>query len=171
MPWPEDFLLIGGIPFEAVEKHYYPHYSALLYDVFPPGSPFMVSPSGPTNVRWHSDFSIQVAHHVFLTPLVVEIKPATHFDTISAREYADWQMRQRLTSLMSAPIHLPTVYGLSFLGRRVCFYRLEEGGEVIPFSIPRDPDIVNDVAPQQGWRMDILEQDTEDQIRDLVITI
>ena len=54
---------------------------------------------------------------------------------------------------------LPTLYAVSAMGTKICFYSKPRDGLLTPRRIPPDPDLILDVAPIERWAYDILEED------------
>jgi hypothetical protein len=66
---------------------------------------------------------------------------------------------------------LPTLYGVSALGTKLCFYSLnvrETDLVIMPQAIPRDPILVTDTAPADRWAFDILEPAGEARFREVI---
>lgn len=64
-----------------------------------------------------------------------------------------------LTALGYTDCPLPTLYAVSAMGTKLCFYSKLRDGTVTPTYIPSDPRLLLDVAPKDRWDYDILEED------------
>jgi len=58
---------------------------------------------------------------------------------------------------------------LNYTGSALCFTVSKETNRVTPPSIPRDPEIVNDIAPQARWKYELLEADGEAKFRPIIV--
>ena len=63
-----------------------------------------------------------------------------------------------LTVLDYIDCPLPTLYAVSAMGTRLCFYSKPRNGRLTPHRIPLDPDLMLDIAPRERWDCDILEE-------------
>jgi hypothetical protein len=117
---------------------------------------------------------------------VLELKPPSHLEILSKRQAADEQIRMRMGDLVGQrsirifyhPLDLfvgtcplDTLYAVSALGTRLCFYTLDttnEDAAIVPISIQRHPTRVNDTAPATRWAYDILEPAGEQQFSEIV---
>ena len=87
--------------------------------------------------------------------LFLEVKPPSHIRDISTPEDAGQQMRQRFKAIFDDRI--PTLYGLSTLGSKICLYTLHrETGDILPEEIPTSGIRVKDTAPSTRWNFDIV---------------
>ncbi|KIO24253.1 hypothetical protein M407DRAFT_26367 [Tulasnella calospora MUT 4182] len=172
MAWPQKVLRqFQLVPPNSDEGAYCGPWNKLLYTLFPADSDFTVVPNfqelGSTQ---GADFLISIDVYIGNKPvLLVELKKPNNLRYISRREDADMQLRRRLRDLVrDCPI--PTMYGISAFGSRVCFYRLSTvpGSPINPPLIPRDLEYVNDVAPEDRWNDNVLDVGGEDKLRQVV---
>jgi hypothetical protein len=65
---------------------------------------------------------------------------------------------------------LETLYGISALGTKLCFYSLDTSDDavIVPAPIARHPLIINDTAPANRWDCDILEPAGEERLTEVV---
>ncbi|KAI6031115.1 hypothetical protein PISMIDRAFT_671722 [Pisolithus microcarpus 441] len=176
MPWPTKisraFATEGG-PNGAIDNRYYGAYNKLLYTLFPPDSDFTVSPNYlPSDIDNITDFvalfEVMFRDHPVL---VLQMKPPQCLSMMSAREAADKQMRDRLADLLERAL-LPVLHGISAIGTKLCFYKLEKAScRITPRRITNNPEYTIDVAPRDRWDCDILEAEGEQRLRSLVAQI
>ncbi|KAG8937974.1 hypothetical protein FRC00_007021 [Tulasnella sp. 408] len=172
MVWPQKVLRqFELVPPNADEKAYHGPWNKLLYTLFPADSDFTVVPNfQELGSPLGSDFLITIDVYLGTKPvLVVELKKPSNLHYVSKREDADIQLRRRMRDLVrDCPI--PTLYGVSAFGTCLCFYSLSTipGSPIQPPPIPRDPEYVNDVAPEERWNEDVLEAGGETRLRQIV---
>ncbi|KIJ24786.1 hypothetical protein M422DRAFT_39007 [Sphaerobolus stellatus SS14] len=173
MPWPEyiqeQFATVT--PFgEVDETEYYGPYNGLLFELFPSPEHFMIVPQYkrpryPQSADFSTIFTVQ---HRKQPVFFIEIKPSGHIRKLSERVSADQQMRERFDAL-SDEVNIPTLYGVSVLGTKLCVYTYEtETSKLTPGEIERDPKYVTDRAPAGRWNLDIMESGGEQRMREIV---
>ena len=175
MPWDDtilrQFRLINRIT--ADESKYYGPYITLLTDLFPHTEHYQVSlgPAAPRSI----DLTVLyiIPRLGYMVPVLsIEIKPHTHLFNLAKREKADSQMRDRFRELGCPDQPVPKIYGICAMGTCFAVYEYtQETNRVTPPSIPRDPDIVNDVAPPARWEYELLEADGEAKFRSIVAEV
>jgi hypothetical protein len=78
-------------------------------------------------------------------------------------------MRARIHELYCQSLPVPKLYGICAMGTDFAAYECTLWtGDVSPPSIPRDPDVLNDVAPLARWEYKLLEADGEEKFRSIV---
>ncbi|RDB17621.1 hypothetical protein Hypma_001064 [Hypsizygus marmoreus] len=151
---------------------YYGPYNGLLAELFPSSEHFMIVPPHKHPGHPHAgvdDFPTSFIvrrdeHPVFF----VEIKPSSHLDTITTRNAADREMRERFEAL-STRVKIPTLYGISAIGTNICVYAYQtESGEIAPRVIEKDARTVEDGVPVTRWRLDITTAEGEQRIWEIV---
>jgi len=152
----------GGMHATSPESLFYGPYNTLLHYLFPPQEHYMVVPKYQRPPTGSSiDFTtVFIVYQVQIqTPIFyLEVKPPIHYDELSSREAADWQMRECIRELIGA-LQIPILHGVSALGTRLAFYQYDAETAIIkPFAIPRDPIRVNDTAPRLRWHTDVLSE-------------
>jgi hypothetical protein len=171
--WPDHILEQFGTvtPLgEVDETEYYGPYNGLLLDQFPGPEHYMIvpqykRPTYPQSIDFTTIFIVQRHKHPIF---FIEIKPAGHIKLISDRAAADKQMRERFEALADQLI-IPTLYGISALGTRLCVYTYDKETAVLqPERIGEDTKRVNDRAPANRWNMDVMTSAGEERIRELV---
>ncbi|KAG6843557.1 hypothetical protein H0H87_003169 [Tephrocybe sp. NHM501043] len=101
--------------------------------------------------------------------LFIEVKPQVHLQDIAKREKADNQMRDKFWELGSPDLPIPKLYGISTMGTCFSVYQYtKDMNHVTPTSIPRDPDVINDIAPRALWNYKLLETSGEAKFRSIV---
>jgi len=119
------------VPSNPLEKDYYPPYNKLLNYLFPPDSPFTVSPqSYPIWDAQSVDFNVE--YHILLEHVVVfllEVKSDPRITSLGARQEADNQIHHCLLELTGL-CPLPKLRAVSAFGTQLCFYEAEavQGG-------------------------------------------
>lgn len=166
MPWDQFILeqfdsVPDGIAAQSDESHLYGPYNTLLFYLFPPSERFMISPqwrgaADRRSIDFTTLFIVERNRHpVFF----LEVKPARHFGSGSARALADQQMRERVDILRETQ-PLPTLYGVSVLGTRLALYTYTAATRVLdPPRILPDPYVFTDSAPAARWGIDILSEE------------
>ncbi|THH15674.1 hypothetical protein EW146_g4845 [Bondarzewia mesenterica] len=175
MPWPSKVLeRFQGVPPNPCENEFHGPYNKLLYTLFRVDSNFNVDPRFTEPRFWESGDGL-FAYEVRLEgkPLfIVQLKAPGDIELASARQKADTQIRSRMAEVaMTCP--LPTLHGVSAMGTRLCFYRLDipakgENAIILPLPIPRKYLSSTDTAPAERWDCDILEEDGEAKFRAVV---
>src|SRR5882762_7608301 len=176
MPWGptilEQFQLVNR--YTTDESEYYGPYITLLADLFPHTDHYQVAPQFKGPVAPGSiDFTvIYIVMKRKVPVLFIKVKLYAHLQDIAKREKADNQMRDRFRELGSPNLPIPKLYGISAMGTCFSVYEYtKETNRVAPSSIPRDPDTVNDVAPQARWKYELLEADGEAKFRSIVTEV
>lgn len=87
--------------------------------------------------------------------MIVEIKPLSAVDQLSARADADLQMRRRFAEFYDATPSLFT--GISAFGHIVCKYEIDKGldNQIMPAPIRGSDERVVDTAPRMRWDLDL----------------
>lgn len=183
MPWPAKIsraFAIEGDSNGAIDNRYYGAYNKLLYTLFPPDSDFTVSPNYlPSDINNMTDF-IALFEVMFRDHrvLVLQVNPPQCLSMMSAREAADKQMRHRLSDSLELNLRLaamkvlPVLHGISAMGTKLCFYKLETASwRITPRPITSNPEYTIDPAPRDRWDCDILEAEGEQRLRSLVARI
>ncbi|KAJ3213805.1 hypothetical protein HK099_007178 [Clydaea vesicula] len=135
------------IDHNAQEKEYYIPYNALLNTIFKLEDGYFVAPQ-----LYRIDGGKPI--------MFLEMKKTRDIHNISKRVDADEQMRERYT-LLSKDVDIPILYGISAFGTRIAVYQFHKSSrEVLPRElIPTDPSIVTDIAPIDGWKDDIIDEE------------
>ncbi|KAN0137157.1 hypothetical protein V8E53_005154 [Lactarius tabidus] len=104
---------------ETNENLYYPFYDKLLNHLFP-GDHYDVCPQWQIpNTRFTVDFTVRVRNDPGNLPLLlVEIKPPSHFHSVSRRRYAMEQVIRRLDQVGPTNQHAQRLYAISAIGLR-----------------------------------------------------
>ena len=172
-PWPEIIMrsfFIAGATIATSEKPFYGSWNRLLNTLFPPDTIFEVVPQfPPVTSREAVDFVVFLLIYVETTPVfVVEIKPPADFRLRSKRQEADEQLRRRLVDI-APDMKIPLLYGVSAFGPKIAFYKYNRETERMePRSVTPDPEKVTDVAPQEWWAFDVLEEEGARKFRGVV---
>ena len=100
----------------------------------------------------------------------VEIKTYRSLANLSARGLADDQMRDRFREFASGSIPTPKLVGISSFGTQLCVYTFtSETRTLEPALITADAHVLNDVAPQNRWAFDMLDEEGEKRLREVVV--
>ena len=169
IPWPpyvfEAFETIpGGVDTKAKdESQFYGPYNTLLTYLFPPTEHYMVSPQfkrPPASEGWANDF-VFIVQKKFHPVCFLGIKPPEDYKNRSTRAAADNQMRSRFFDLADVvELELPVIHGISALGTHLCLYSYQRDNNALnPPNIPRDSTLMNDVAPEARWDIDLLSEE------------
>lgn len=167
--WPEKVLRqFQAVPANCNESDFHGPYNKLLYHCFPPNTDFTVVPQYLKSAsRDSADFIVCFEIHLENKPvLIVELKDPTTIQHISTRAEADDQIRRRIID-RAEHCPLDTLYAVSALGTKLCFYSLDvknRAAKINPPRIDRDPDTVYDCAPTERWDRDVLEASGEDKL-------
>jgi hypothetical protein len=176
MPWEatilEQFQLVDR--YTTDESEYYGPYITFLTDLFPHTDHYQVAPQfkGPI-MPGSIDFTIVYIVMKRKVPIFfIEVKPYVHMRDIAKREKADNQMRDRFRELGSLNLPVTKLYGISAMGTCFSVYEYtKETNRVTPPSIPRDQDVIDDVAPESRWNYELLEADGEAKFRLIVAEV
>lgn len=174
-PWPQwlinSFASANQPQFATDESAYYGPYTRLLYHLFGLEGPFEISPQYhiPQTPRDAIDvvalFTVELNKHPVL---FIEVKAPASFALDSKRKQADDQMRDRFRDLRHNLV-TPRLPGISAFGTRIAFYEYVAATNTLtPHGIPPDPASLNDVAPAERWRYDLLEANGIAKMRQVV---
>ena len=167
MPWPAHIVAKSSrlLDTETIENKFYGVYNSILHECFPP-SQFTVTPqyitaeaqaggTGGTN----SAISYVIEPLDLDSPIFfIEIKPPTHLPSMSARKAADSQVRTRFVQLAHL-VQIPRLYGVSAIGRQLCYYTYERAsGAIQPVALADSTSFVADTAPIERWNTNIMEE-------------
>ncbi|KAF8969619.1 hypothetical protein BDZ97DRAFT_1653537, partial [Flammula alnicola] len=150
---------------------YYGPWKKLLHYLFPLDSGYEVIPQykRPSQMNGNIDFvalfTIKVVHEpvFFLT-----IHPPAAFDVASKREEADIHIRDCYGYYMEG-VRVPVLHGVSALGTKLSFYRCEaDTKEWTPHNVPHEDEYVTDIAPQERWNADVLEEEGARKLQAIV---
>ena len=166
----EQFALVDR--FTTEESEWYGPFNTLLVELFPSSEHYQVAPQYK-RVKGSQDFTVHYLIRKRRVPIFfVEIKTYGSLQNLSARALADDQMRDRFREYSSGSIPMPKLIGISSFGTRFCVYTfITETRNLQPKFILPDPDFVNDVAPEDRWAFDILEEEGGAKLREVVTEI
>lgn len=80
-------------------------------------------------------------------------------------------MQTLFNSLKLGHCPIPTLHGVSAIGTRLCFYRLDltQGRlQIMPPAIPGDPLFMIDTVPEERWDCTVLDSEGEAKLRAVV---
>jgi hypothetical protein len=171
MPWPDfvitQFDLVNR--FTTDESEYYGPFNTLLTSLFPPSESYQVAPHFK-RIRGSMDFAVvYIVMKRKIPVFFLEVKTYLAFDHDSLRKEADDQMRDKFLDFVSGSLSLPKLYGISALGTRYAVYEYHPHDRTLtPTRILPHPDIVNDTAPQERWKYDVMAPEGEAKLWQLV---
>jgi len=176
MPWEativEQFRLITyNTPDES---QYYGPYITLLTDLFPHEERYQLGLQckGPALSIDLTVLYIMPRLGYKVPVLSITIKPSVHLHNLAMRERADSQMRDRFRELGCPDLPVAKLYGICAMGTSFAVYEYtQETNRVSPPSTPRDPDVLNDVAPSARWEYELLEAGGEAKLRSIVAEV
>jgi hypothetical protein len=171
MPWP-DYLIW---PFARIDRsdtnetEWYGPFNSLLFDLFPVGENYMVTPVLRTKgVKGSMYFAIYYIpeKRIWEEILVcfVDVRTYRAYDYDSARKRADDYMRDRFLEFASEGLALAKLYGISALGTRYAVYEYRTRDR----ALMPTPEVVDDTAPQERWNYDLFEPEGEAKFKQLV---
>jgi hypothetical protein len=140
--------------------------------VFPHVEHYQAAPQfkGPVTPGSFDSTVIYIVMKRKVPVLFIEVKPYIHLKRDGTRGEADNQMRRRFRDLVSGSLPLPKLYGISAMGTCFSVYEYTKETRVLsPSLIAPDPNIVNDVAPEERWNYELLEAAGEEKFRAMVI--
>jgi hypothetical protein len=146
-------------------------FNTLLFELFPPSEHYQVTPQYK-RVKGSQDFTVHYIIHKRRVPIFfVEIKTYHSLANLSARGLADNQMRDRFREFASGSIPMPMLIGISSFGTQFCVYTFtSETWTLKPALISADAHIVNDVALQNRWAFNMLDEEGETRLREVVVS-
>lgn len=171
-PWTRDVKkAFRAVPPNSTDEAvYYGPYNLLLNTLFPPGSGFMVTPQFKQPPAGQATDFVTVYmverdnHPVFF----VEVKSLSNLVSLSKREEADLQMRQRFGDFRRNLV-VPVLHGVSAFGPRLCFYRYDVStNKVTPERIVNQTSYVLDTAPESRWDCGVLEAEGAARLKEVV---
>ena len=156
---------------ETDESQFYPLYTLLLSNFFPPVEGYMVAPQYKKPEHAKSgcpDFTIIFVvkrnyHPVFF----LEVKPSGCMRNVSSREQADLQMRHRFENLFEN-VEIDNLYGASAIGTKICMYKLDKASRQVSPAPIASEEWVTDTAPKDRWNIDIMTPEGEEECRRVV---
>jgi hypothetical protein len=172
-PWPEIIMRSFSASGTAILNQFEPHYGSwnrLLNTVFPPDTAFEVIPCVPPATPEDAiDYFILFLIYVEATPVfMVEVRPPSTFRYPSGRRSADAQLRRQIGDLVT-DMKTPVLHGISAVGTKMAFYKYSRDTNCIePWRITLDPNRLIDLAPQEWWALDILEEEGAQKFKDIV---
>ncbi|KAF9194517.1 hypothetical protein BGZ49_003153 [Haplosporangium sp. Z 27] len=161
-PWPAVLgRVLDRIPFDGLEKLWYPPYCTLLSTVFTLADGYLVAPvTFPKHNTQSMDLAVEylVQNEEGIPVLGMEIKRAGDIELLQARTEADRQVRERFATISSP---LPRFHIVSAIGKRCCVYTFDRATRTItpPRIAPTNPSIVEDLAPIDRWNIDLGQLD------------
>lgn len=167
MPWPAHIVAKSArlLDTETIENKFYGLYNTILNECFP-STQFTVIPQYVTSEAMTGGTgAIDFAITYVIEPLNIEspvffleIKPPTHFDSISCRKLAENQIRSRFSQLAHL-VRVPKLYGVSAIGRQLSYYTYERAsGAIEPTALADSTTSVVDTAPSTRWSTNIMEE-------------
>ena len=100
---------------------------------------------------------------------LIEIKPYVYLQSYGRRSNALNQTRERFRELSLGNLPIPKLFGISAMGTRLSIYEYTKATNVLlPPGTTPDPNVVNDDAPQELWKYDLLEVAGEEKFKALV---
>ena len=156
---------------ETDESQFYPLYTLLLSNFFPPVEGYLVAPQYKKPEHGKSgcpDFAIIfVVNRNYHPVFFVEVKPSGCMRNVSSREQADLQMRHRFENLFG-DVEIDNLYGASAIGTKICMYKFDKASrQVSPALIP-GKESVTDTAPRDRWNIDIMTPEGQEECRRVV---
>jgi len=155
--------------FTSEESDFYGPFNSLLFELFPTNEHYQIAPQFK---RLHEslDFTIQFIIRCRRVPVFfIDIRTFRSLKELSARASADRQMRDRYLEFASGSISTPILYGLSAFGPQFSVYTYDPAStNLTPHEISRDPHRLNDVAPEDQWAYNLLEEAGEAKLREIV---
>ncbi|KAF8517287.1 hypothetical protein BU17DRAFT_50001 [Hysterangium stoloniferum] len=177
MPWPAHILRKSDRlrDNETIENKFYPLYNSILNECFPQER-FSICPQYATPIAQAGGigaigFAVTyVVEALDLDSVVffLEIKPPTHLPILSGRKDADNQMRQRFGQIAHL-VKLPTLYGISAIGKSLCYYTYSVPTHTIePTRILDSCTLLVDTAPIERWDSNIMGEEGHDKFLAMV---
>jgi len=170
MPWSEavtkQFSLVDR--FTRQESDWYGPFNTLLFELFPPSEDYQVTPQYKP-VEGSRDFTVHYVIRKGRVPIFfVELSLYGSLKNFYARALADEQMRDHFREISSGSFPMPKLVGVSFFGTQFCVYTFTtETRALQPKLIMPDADIVNDIAPEDRWAFDVLNDQGEAKLREV----
>ena len=171
MPWSEaiteQFSLVNR--FTTEESDWYGPFNTLLCELSPPLERYQVTPQYKY-VKGSLDLTIHYIICKRREPIFfVRLKPYGSLKNLSARALADDEMCDRFREFSSDTLFTPKLVGISSIGTQFCVYTFTTETRILkPKLITPDPDIVNDIAPEDRWAFDVLNDEGEAKLRQMV---
>ncbi|KIJ94215.1 hypothetical protein K443DRAFT_365682 [Laccaria amethystina LaAM-08-1] len=160
---------------EADEYVFYGPWNSVLNHCFLINEGYVICPHLPiaqvhAGTRDTVDFVVTLsAMKNEATIFFVEVKAPKYLGNTYARAAANEQMRLRFyQSVRSSPSKM---HGISAFGTDVCFYELEKENPIISLPPPAaeySRVIVVDVAPENWWNLNVLDQEGYDKFTEVV---
>ncbi|KLO16615.1 hypothetical protein SCHPADRAFT_887678 [Schizopora paradoxa] len=147
------------VPPNPSENDFLGQCNKLLSTLFPADSDFVVvpqfiPPDSPNAVDFLVLFEVMLVNKPVL---ILALRPPSHQDILSKRWEADYQVRMRMVDTVGQSpsdsnrlCPIDTLYGISALGTKLCFYTLDTknaNADIVPAAIARHPTRLNHVAP------------------------
>ncbi|KAI9438446.1 hypothetical protein BJY52DRAFT_1129545 [Lactarius psammicola] len=175
MPWSESILEQFQLVdcFTTNESDYYGPYNSLLSSLFPHVEHFQVAPlfDGPFIPGSVDPTVIYIVKKRNVPVFFIKVRPYVHLQSPGKREDADEQMRRMCLDLVLGTFLIPKLYGVSAMGTCLSIYECTMATGIFPRAIKPDPNIVNDISPQERWNYDLLEASGEEKLRAIVAEV
>ncbi|KAF8326229.1 uncharacterized protein EI90DRAFT_3031220 [Cantharellus anzutake] len=168
MPWPVPVVHeFAQVPTNPSEADFHGPYNKLLYTVFPADGPFTVVPVYIPGSRELAPPLVFFEVTVERKPvLILLLKSPSDLRYRSQRKAADKEIRVRIEDLIEY-WHIPTLYAVSAMGTRLCFFSKQPGQPIVPITPLSSIDETKTV-PEEHWSYDILEEEGEQKFRAMV---
>jgi hypothetical protein len=166
-----DLVPTGGSSWYEEHMYYGPYNTLLSQVLFPLSGNFVVSlepqdEEDSPNSPWR--FIVRHMRNRTLHPvLVLTVKPRGAIADDYRREEAHEQIHAAMESV--GDIAIPTLYGVSALGSRICVYRYNaRSSEICHPPIPGLPNTLTVVPPKEWWDMDIMSPEGEQRLQEIL---
>ena len=167
MPWPAHIVTHSSrLPdTESIENKFYGLYNSILIECFP-STQFIITPQYVTEeAQTGGTGTIDFVITYVIQPLdlespifFIEIKPPTYLHSITARKYAENQVRTRFGQLAHL-VQIPKLYGVSAIGRQLSYYTYErDSGTIEPVALADSISSIVDTAPIGRWNTNIMQE-------------
>ena len=166
----EQFSLVDR--FTTEESDWYGPFNTLLFELLPPSEHYQITPQYK-RAEGSQEFTVHYIIRKRRVPIFfVALKPYGSLKNLSARALADNQMRDRFRELSSGPLPTPKLLGISSFGTQFCVYTFTtETRTLQPRFIMADVDIINDIAPEDRWAFNLLNDEGEAKLREVVTAV
>jgi hypothetical protein len=168
MVWDEFTLKQFGLinPLTTDENDFLGPYNSLLLDLFPSAEHYQVAPQFRRIANSSGLAMLFIVMKRRVPVLFIEIKTF-----MGSRASADQEMRERICEFASGILPSKLI-GISAMGTRFAVYEYTpEDREIIPLRIAPHPDIMNNTAPKERWKYELLEADGEAKFKAIVAEI
>ncbi|KAF8586728.1 hypothetical protein K439DRAFT_1614954 [Ramaria rubella] len=162
------------VPVNATdESQWYSLRDMAIHCLFKDSDGFQVAPQ-----HMKADYHGQPEYTIFylikagtIPICVVKIKPYRDLKRPQAWVQTYTQVKDRLKILVMDEHPIPTLYGLSVIGKQFLIMTMSTSTGIITLALNRHPDTMTEIAPAIFWRNQVLKRSRYHRLNEMVMNI